>query len=149
MTASLSQRRARAIFTAVIVVALAAAGWFMYRHRLEDTSVKGPVTGATLVWRPGMNTGGAEGRTSADDPAARRLARLVNDTPELPTGTINCPADFGSQVIINFHDTGHQDQRVTIALTGCAGPSGRIMTDALRNDLEHLAPPGFWPENLR
>lgn len=35
-----------------------------------------------------------------------------------------------------------------IALTGCAGPPGRIMTEALRKDLEHLAPQRFWPQML-
>lgn len=149
MSASLSQRPARATVTALIVVAVAAAGWYVHGHVVSDMLVEGQVTGAALVWRPGVNSGGAQGHSSANEAAARRLARLVNDTPKLPKGPISCPADFGSQVTINFHRTGHQDQRVTIEPTGCAGPPGRGMTEAIRSDLEHLAPPGFWPQRLR
>lgn len=148
MTVALGERGGRAILSAVIVVALAAAGWLLYRHVHESGLVEGQVTGAALVWRPGSNSGTAEIHSSADETAARRLAKLLNDTPKMPRGPINCPADFGSQVSVSFREEGHHDQRVTIALTGCAGPPSRLMTGALRDDLEHLAPPDFWPQRL-
>ncbi len=69
-------------------------------------------------------------------------------TPTLPKGPIDCPADFGSTVRVAFHRPNQQDQAIIIALTGCAGPPGRIMSDALRVDLKRLAPPGYWPQRL-
>jgi hypothetical protein len=64
-------------------------------------------------------------------------------TGTLSHGPINCPAEFGSTVRVAFHRPNQKDQAVIIALTGCAGPPGRIMSDALRADLERLAPRGF------
>jgi hypothetical protein len=148
MRAAMHQLRPRTIFTALIVMAVVGAGWHVYRGVREDTFVAGRVTGAALVWRPGMNSSGAEDRTSANAADARRLAHLIHTTHKQPRGPISCPANAGAQVRVTFHREGHADQQVTIALTGCAGPPGRIMSDILRDDLEQLAPPGFWPQRL-
>ncbi len=108
-----------------------------------------PVTDAALVWHPGVNSGGPDLRSSADGVAATHLAELVNEAPDVPGGRLHCPADFGSQVQVTFHAARRHDQHVTISLTGCAGPTGRVMSEALGEDLDRLAPPGFWPDHLR
>lgn len=136
------------LYTPVIVVAVVSAGWFLLGRAFDDSLVGGPVSGAVLVWHPGMNSGGPDQRTNTNAADARRLAELVNDTRNLPRGPITCPADFGSTVRVAFHTPNQQDQAVTIALSGCAGLPGRMMSDALHADLERLAPPGYWPQRL-
>lgn len=113
----------RVFFAAVIVVAVVSAGWLLLGRVFDNGLVDGPVTGASLVWHPGMNSGGPNQHTNADAAEARRLAELVNSTHNLPRGPINCPADFGSTVRVVFHRLNQQDQAVTIALSGCAGPT--------------------------
>lgn len=142
------RRRRRMIFMVVIVVAVVSAAWFLWGRTFNKDLVDGPVSGAALVWHPGMNSGGPEQRTDANAAEAMQLAELVNDTRNLPQGSINCPADFGSTVRVTFHRPNQKDRAVTIALSGCAGPPGRIMSDALHADLERLAPPGYWPQRL-
>jgi hypothetical protein len=138
----LRQLRPRTTVTALIVVAVLGAGWYLYGRVLDDPLVNGPVTGAALVWHPGVNSGGAAHHSSVNGSEARRLAQVLNHTSRSPEGPVNCPADFGSEVRVTFHGAGHQDQRVTIALTGCAGPTGRAMSEALKAELEGLAPRG-------
>lgn len=146
MTEPLRQLGPRTVFTVLIAVVVVGAGWYVPGRALDDTLVAGQVTGASLVWRPGMNSGGAEQQGRANTAEARRLAQLINNTRERSNSLYSCPADFGTQVRVIFEGM-DQDQEVVLALTGCAGPPGRTMSNALQNDLERLAPPGFWPQH--
>lgn len=90
-----------------------SVGGFLLGRVFNNTLVDGPVSGAELVWHPGVNSGGPDQQTSANAADARRLAELVNDTDNLPKGPIDCPADFGSRVRVAFHSPNQQDQAVT------------------------------------
>ncbi len=149
MTAQLGWLRPRLTFAVVILVAALMLGWLVARRVVDDSLVEGPVTGATLVWHPGVNSGGVEVLSSANGADAGGLVDLINKTRRAPSGPVNCPADFGSGAQVTFRREGYRDQLVAIALTGCAGPANRMMNEPLRDDLRRLAPPGFWPERLQ
>lgn len=137
---------------AVAVAGLLAAltlGWFVASRIVHASLVDGPVARATLVWHPGVNSGGPEVGTTARGEDASRLVDLINNTTRPPSGPVNCPADTGSGVDVTFLGKGERRQRVAIALTGCAGPAGRMMSESLRDQLRRLAPPGFWPGRLQ
>lgn len=149
MAGQLGRLRPRVAFAMVILVAALTPGWLGATRIWRDSSVDGPVTGATLVWHPGVNGGGVDVRSTANGPDASGLADLINKTRRLPSGPVNCPADYGSEVQVTFRRAGYREQPVAIALTGCAGPAGRMMNEPLWDDLRRLAPPRFWPERLR
>ncbi len=149
MTAQLGRLRPGLTFAIGILVATLTLGWPVASRILDASLVDGPVTGATLIWHPGVNSGGAEVRSSANEADAGSLADLINKTSPSPSGSVNCPADYGSEVQVTFRREGDRDQPVAIALTGCAGPTGRMMSEPLQGNLRRLAPPGFWPERLQ
>lgn len=53
MAGQLGRLRPRVAFAMVILVAALTLGWLGATRIWRDSSVDGPVTGATLVWHPG------------------------------------------------------------------------------------------------
>jgi hypothetical protein len=149
MTAQPGRLRLGLTFAIGILIAALTLGWLVASRIGDGSLVDGPVTGAMLIWHPGVNSGGADVRSSASEADAGSLADLINKTRRPPSGPVNCPADFGSEVQVTFRREGDRDQPVAIELTGCAGPTGRMMSEPLQGNLRRLAPPGFWPERLQ
>lgn len=114
-------------------------------------------------WIPSQNAGPGGGRdpfsgpcrtvrTTASREVARRLAHDIDTARAFPSGTFNCPADFGVAVDLYFQlpTTGWQQVRVT--LSGCPAVGGsdrraRVVTKALSTDINAMAPPP-WHRSL-
>lgn len=142
-------RAAPARMTVAVALAVAlGVGWCLHSRLAGGPLVDEPITGAELLWHPGINSAGPDAASSTTAEAATTLARLVDHAPRQPRGEVNCPADFGSNVVVTFHTAHGHEQRVRVALTGCAGPIGQVMSEPLRAQLGRLAPAGFWPERL-
>jgi hypothetical protein len=124
-------------------------GWSLWGRLFHEDLVPLPVTGATLVWHPGMNSGRAQSKTTLSAVDALQLAKLINTSDPRPKGPVNCPADFGSTTDASFYEDSRPTTHVSISLTGCAGPPERVMSDELSADLQRLAPTGFWPRQLQ
>jgi hypothetical protein len=111
-------------------------------------SVDTDITAAQLTWVPGLNSTQCQVQTTtADGPAAKDLAADIDAAPS-KTGTVVCPNDDASAVIVALHTPDDRWQSVYLKLTGCAavlatGKKGRPLSDAIRADLKPLAPPDW------
>jgi len=119
-------------------------GWSLWGRLFHEDLVPLPVTGATLVWHPGMNSGraptsrrpsaranSAQSKTTLSAVDALQLAKLINTSDPRPKGPVDCPADFGSTTDASFYEDSRPTTHVSISLTGCAGPPERVMSDDL------------------
>jgi hypothetical protein len=106
-----------------------------------------------LAWVPGLNSHDCTVVAGTlDRAAARDLAADINAAPEPPTGTtgsVNCPADDYTMVLVSLHTTDNW-QYVQVRLTGCAdiiapGRLPRQLSTAVRDDLRPAAPPEWRP----
>lgn len=76
-------------------------------------------------------------RVTVTDPArVRAAATAACRLPELPRGTLNCPADFGISYRLAFAAPGRPYPALTAAATGCAKVTGLGLTRS--------AVPSFW-----
>lgn len=126
---------------------LVAIGGFVWRYTAGAAApaVSLPVTGAELRWDAGQGPNQPDRTTVLDAREATILANRINETPERAPGVYNCPADQGIQVTARFESSDAAAQVVQISLTGCGGPAGRQMSDALAAELRKLAPAGYYP----
>ena len=140
---------ARVVLIVVCGALVLGLGWSLWGRLFHEDLVPLPVTGATLVWHPGMNSGRAQSKTTLSAVDALQLAKLINTSDPRPKGPVNCPADFGSTTDASFYEDSRPTTHVSISLTGCAGPPERVMSDELSAGLQRLAPTGFWPRQLQ
>jgi hypothetical protein len=103
--------------------------------------------GVTTLWLPGLNAQPCEDQlTHAGTDVATALADDIRSSPKFPSGTSNCPADDGSQVILFFdYSGGGPSEVVNASLSGCAaievpGSGARQPDDAFTNELERITP---------
>ena len=74
--------------------------WWAHGLVTVDTS---PI-GVTALWLPGLNAQACEDQlTHYGRRVATALADGIRGSPRFPSGTYNCPADDGSEVILFFH----------------------------------------------
>jgi hypothetical protein len=104
---------------------------------------------AVAIWIPGMNSKECQiVRTPIAQPAALKLATDIRTAPEFPKGTINCPSDDGTRVVLDFSYHGKASQEAVADLAGCSmveatGRASRQLTRDLRRDLAPVAPPAW------
>lgn len=145
---SSSRPQPRWLVLLVCVAASVTAGWYLHARSTDAELVALPVTGATLLRHPGVDSGGPDRRTTLDSAEATRLAQLINGTSRMPRAPVNCPADLMSTVTAEFATGGRSAEHAVIALFGCDGPPGRMMSPGLDAELARLAPGGFWQGSL-
>jgi len=104
--------------------------------------------GVTALGLSGINTQPCQDQlTHYGRNIATALAEGVRSSPKFPSGTINCPADNGSEVILFFHYSGGGTPEVVNAsLTGCQsidapGMSSRMSDAAFTNELQRITRP--------
>jgi hypothetical protein len=84
------------------------------------------------------------GITISDPAKAQALARVLCSLPPMPSGSVNCPADFGGGLRFGFATTSRGFPPVTVHLTGCRTVTGLgparwwIRTPALAGELTRL-----------
>jgi hypothetical protein len=77
--------------------------------------------------------------TVADATQVRAAARALCSLPNMPTGTISCPADLGIVYDLAFSASGRAFPTVEVDATGCQGVRG------LGSERWVARSPGFWP----
>ena len=131
----------------MVVLAAAVIGWQMHTSSASPAPlVDVPVTGARLTWDAGSNSNLPKVTTTVGASDASRVASLINATQPMGEGPYSCPMDDGSAVEAVFEASSGASQAVRIDLTGCAGPEGRFMGDALAAELHTLAPSGYYSQ---